>query len=671
MIVLEKLKKLLELEAIRDIDFYFAKAIYDIAEPDEEKVKNAATIVAALLSSELSKGNVCIDKKLLNRMFNLSRDQFVELFGITIDECLDLAQQSCTVGSEGSHPFVFSNGLFYTCKMWLHEQNVANAFKEEHVLGLDEEQIELANNLLKQLFPRPYNLLFKKIKDNNSVEVVYDVLDVVDKDGLDEKAINYCLSSASSSDDLQALDLLIPEHKCLNWQKTSVGVALLKKYVVISGGPGTGKTTTVCKLLAALISISDSEDERLEIKLVAPTGKAAARLTESIANTITDLPVSEQIKNKMPTKASTIHRLLGAVHGRSEYRFNKNNRLNLDVLVVDEASMIDLPMMSKIINALPSHAKLILLGDKDQLASVDAGAVLGDICSFSEKGFSKFFTDTLSSVTNQSISSTHNDEGVSDKICVLRKSYRFHANSGIGKVARAINNGYPKAAISVLEDEKNKDVNLTELTPESYAEMINTVSESYKFFLDGLGIKSPKQALDEFSNSRLLCALREGNFGVNGLNSAIEKKLEGEHLIALPKNGLWYEGRPVMITQNDYGLGLYNGDIGLTMRSKTDGTLKVYFEMPDGEVKGFLTCRIPDHETAFAMTIHKSQGSEFSNTFMVLPVDYSPIITRELVYTGITRAKNYLHLYAHKQTLTMGIAIKTERASGLKSVLGF
>lgn len=669
MPVLEKLKKLLDLEAIRDIDFYFAKAINEIANSDDEKVREAATIVAALLSSELSKGNVCIDKNLLNRVFNLSRDQFIELFGLSIEDCLDLAKQSSTVGEEGSHPFVYSNGLFYTCKMWLHEQNVANAFKEECTIGLDEDQINLANSLLKQLFPRPYSLLLKKIKDNKSIENVFDVLDVVDRDGIDEQAVIECVLQAQTSQDLVKLDTLIPENKCLNWQKTSVGVALLKKYVVISGGPGTGKTTTVCKLLAALISINDNE--RLEIKLVAPTGKAAARLTESIANTISDLPVSDQIKSMMPTKASTIHRLLGAVHGRSEYRFNKNNRLNLDVLVVDEASMIDLPMMSKIINALPSHAKLILLGDKDQLASVDAGAVLGDICSFSEKGFSKFFTDTLSSVTEQLIPSVHNNEGVSDSICVLQKSYRFHANSGIGKVARAINNGRPKIAISVFEDEENEDVQLTELTPESYSQMIETVSESYKQFLSGIEDKLPKQAIDEFSNSRLLCALREGNFGVSGLNLAIEKNLEGKKLITLPRNGMWYEGRPVMITQNDYGLGLYNGDIGLTMRSKTDGALKVYFEMPDGEVKGFLTCRVPEHETAFAMTIHKSQGSEFSKTYMVLPVDYSPIITRELVYTGITRAKNYLQLYTNKQTLTMGIAIKTERASGLKAVLGY
>ncbi|WP_210498990.1 exodeoxyribonuclease V subunit alpha [Vibrio crassostreae] len=668
--MLKILNSMLEQEVIKDIDYFFAVTVAEQSEKKDSKEENdALAFTAALLSHELQKGNVCINPTLSEktRVFGLNAEQYSTVFAKKVSEYLDTATKSAAVSTGATTPLIFDKGLFYLNKYWGFEQLVAKAFSESD--NQDIGSISDVKEMLDELFPRPYEILFSKITDNPTFYTVEDVLGVVDTTGIDTPFIESKLKSVKSAEDLRFLDTAIPEDKCLNWQKIAVAVALMKKNSVISGGPGTGKTTTVCKLLAALIAQKQLNNEELEIKLVAPTGKAAARLTESIGNTISTLPIDQAIKDRIPTKSSTIHRLLGAVHGRSNYRFNKNNLLHLDVLVVDEASMVDLPMMAKIIEALPPHAKLILLGDKDQLASVEAGSVLGDICSFSNEGYSESFASTLSNLTGYKLSGKHNNEGVTDALCVLQKSYRFHKDSGIGKLAASINHGSPSKMKGWFEKDF-EDIEYNELSPETYSKMIRAVSKSYKPFLtEILNQGEPKSVLDLFLDSRLLCALREGDFGVTGLNGKIEKTLASQKLLTLPENGIWYEGRPIMITRNDYGMGLYNGDIGITMRSKEDGSLKVFFEMPDGEIKGFLTCRIPDHETAFAMTIHKSQGSEFNKTFMVLPTDFSPIITRELVYTGVTRAKKFLSLYTKDTTLDMGVKLKTERASGLAEEL--
>lgn len=673
--MLKILKNLVDQGVIKDIDFHFAEVIASkIENKDSKDIVDGVAFVSALLSNELQKGNVCIDgsAKGVKKPFGLNTEQFEALFEHSLGYYFEHAAQSLATSSNADKPVVYSSGLFYLNRFWKFEQSVADAFSKKNASTVVDEEFSFSGTkkLLDNLFPRPYEFLLAKFADNPTYNTVVDILDVTDVHGLDEVSILKVVNEAETVEDLKELDSLIPESKCLNWQKVAVAVALLKKFSVISGGPGTGKTTTVCKLLAALISEKMVDGEELDIKLVAPTGKAAARLTESIGNTIATLPVSDKVKELIPTKASTVHRLLGAVHGRSDYRFNKNNPLHLDVLVVDEASMVDLPMMAKLIAALPPHAKLILLGDKDQLASVDAGAVLGDICGFSNSGYSHDFANLLSELTGFSLEGSDKAVGVSDCLCVLQKSYRFHKDSGIGKLAKSINDGSSNAVMKWF-GEGFKDIDYSELTSSVYDKMIATVAKTYHHYLDLIKTQSePRDVIRAFNSSRLLCALREGDFGVTGLNSRIEKRLETDGAMGISNHGIWYEGRPVMISRNDYGMGLYNGDIGITMRSKEDDSLKVYFEMPDGEIKGFLTCRIPDHETAYAMTIHKSQGSEFNKTFMVLPVDYTPLITRELVYTGVTRAKQYLSLYATEQTLDLGVKIKTERISGLSKSLG-
>lgn len=464
-----------------------------------------------------------------------------------------------------------------------------------------------------------------------------------------------------------------PEPATINWQAVAAITACHGRFTLISGGPGTGKTTTVTKLLALLVA--DSQDAPL-IRLAAPTGKAAARLTESIAKAKGELTgqVSAGILAQIPTQASTLHRLLGVRMDSPDFRHHHDNPLPLDILVVDEASMVDLPMMARLLDAMPDHARLILLGDRDQLASVEAGAVLGDICQLLAQGISPAHARRIQSMTGYSLDADiriqSHGHPLRDHLCLLRHSYRFNAESGIGTLAQAVNAGRAREALVVCQNpEAYPDVHWNR-TAERLAVAVQRAATGYQTYLAHLNrpmtTERAETMLAGFNRLRVLCATHEGPWGVDGMNSAIMKALQAQQLIFV--EGEWFAGRPVMITENDYHLGLYNGDIGVTA---SDGQrLKVWFMLPNGEIQGFLPSRLPAHETAWAMTVHKSQGSEFEHTLLVLPPQYHPLLTRELLYTGITRAKHQLDLYADETVVRMTIQKQIERHSGLLAMLG-
>lgn len=450
-----------------------------------------------------------------------------------------------------------------------------------------------------------------------------------------------------------------------DWQKIAAAVAITRPVSVISGGPGTGKTTTVAKLLAALIRLSS---QKLRIRLAAPTGKAAARLTESLGKTLQQLELSEAERAAFPGEATTLHRLLGAQPSSQRLRYHGGNPLHLDVLVVDEASMVDLPMMANLIAALPTHARVIFLGDRDQLASVEAGAVLGDICRCAEAGYSVARATQLKLLTGCQLDGADGDgmPEVRDSICLLRRSYRFDAKSGIGQLAQAVNAGDARAADRVFQAGFS-DIRHSELSSaDHYQQLLEQSVAGYDEYLTQLTQgASPKAVLAAFARYRLLCALREGPFGVAGINERIERVLLKQRRIQRTQTqSRWYAGRPVMITRNDSALGLFNGDIGVAM-ADSSGTLKVFFLLPDGSIRAVQPSRLPPHETAWAMTVHKSQGSEFDHTALVLPDHYLPVLTRELVYTAITRARQQLTLYSDRQVFARAVAVRTRRRSGL------
>ena len=427
-----------------------------------------------------------------------------------------------------------------------------------------------------------------------------------------------------------------------DWQRVACALALRQRLTIISGGPGTGKTTTVTRLLALLQQQSLARDgEALRIRLAAPTGKAAARLSESIAGAVGRLEVPATVRDAIPQEAQTLHRLLGARPDTRHFRHHAEAPLSLDLLVVDEASMVDLEMMAALLEAMPADARLILLGDKDQLASVEAGSVLGDLCAGAGVGdgvgYSEPLRDYLQAVAGEPLPAATQTNPLADHVAMLRKSFRFRADSGIGALARAANAGDGRGFVQALkggfEDLATLDIDATAFE--------RAVVAGYRELFEALRAGASPSAIRALqSRFQVLCALRRGPWGVEGLNERIARALWQQGWIS--RTDGWFAGRPVMVTHNDPQLGLYNGDLGLTLPDE-GGRLRVCFPQGDG-VRQVLPSRLDAAATAFAMTVHKSQGSEFEHVLFALPARANPIVTRELIYTGITRARSRLTL---------------------------
>ncbi|MBM7062589.1 exodeoxyribonuclease V subunit alpha [Pseudomonas sp. UL073] len=438
-----------------------------------------------------------------------------------------------------------------------------------------------------------------------------------------------------------------------DWQRLAAAQAVRRNLAVISGGPGTGKTTTVVRLLAALLE--QPGGERLAIGLAAPTGKAAARMAEAIRNAKAQLPVSDAVKAALPEEARTLHRLLGNRGDSPRVRHDASNPLPLDVLVVDEASMVDLALMAKLLDALPPQARLILLGDKDQLAAVEAGAVFAELCE--GQGFTPTTAAELQRLTGQSVPCTPPRSRLGEAVVLLSHSHRFAGDSGIGELARRINGGDASGTLALLGEARSDLAWQAQPGPQA---LLERLEQGYAPYLAAAQIGEPVAAFNAFNAFRALAAQRDGAFGVNGLNEALDARLKRR--LGLAARDRWYPGRAVMVTQNDYALGLFNGDIGLCL--PTAEGLRVCFEGEDG-FRLFATARLPSHDSAFAMTVHKSQGSEFSEVLLALPEQPSPLLTRALLYTGITRAKHKVELWALAARLREAVETRAERAAGL------
>lgn len=455
----------------------------------------------------------------------------------------------------------------------------------------------------------------------------------------------------------------------VNWQKVASAAALLKNFLIISGRPGTGKTTTITKIMAFLLEIKGAN---MRIALAAPTGKAADRLQESVKKTKAKINCPDSIKEIIPETASTIHRLLGSISGSPYFRFNEKNKLPFDLVIVDEASMIDLPLMSKLMSAISNNASLILLGDHNQLASVDAGVVLGDICSnYPASIYSADFSERIKDMSGESIIAGNMPPGVQDCITQLQQNYRFAEQSGIGVLSRAVEDGDADKALNLLQSEKYPDISWMSIENEKSLRRLRTIIiEKYKDYLNAVtvGFSGDENVFDLFERFRILCALRVGSWGTERINVYIEKVLSEEGMIN-PRSA-YYEGRPVMIVQNDYNLNLFNGDVGIILKDRDENDhLKVFFRDNKGSIRKILPARLPRHETVWAMTVHKSQGSEFEEVLLVLSDKDIPILTRELVYTGITRAISKVNIWTGKEILSKAVSRRISRQSGLADAL--
>jgi len=357
--------------------------------------------------------------------------------------------------------------------------------------------------------------------------------------------------------------------------------------------------------------------------------------------------------------------------GSPYFRHNETNPLPVDVVVVDEASMVDLALMSKLAQALPQKARLILLGDKDQLASVEAGAVLGDICDTGNvHGFTRGFCETLQEATGFEVPEELHEEAQSrpnDCIVHLQGSYRFGVDSGIGAVSQAVNEGDGDGAIALLKDEDYGDIVWSDI-PHAAGLMEMLQDKIANGFGEYLLATEPRDIFHRFDSFRILCALREGPYGVNSINSLVEEVLAKQNLI--DPGRWWYRGRPVMVTRNDYNLRLFNGDVGITLPDPDAGNdLRVFFPTSDGAWRRLHPMRLPEHETVYAMTVHKSQGSEFERLLLLLPDRESPVLTRELIYTAITRARGGAEIWGREEVFRVAISRRIERMSGLRDAL--
>ncbi len=464
------------------------------------------------------------------------------------------------------------------------------------------------------------------------------------------------LFNFNASYDIQGL----PKEEQTDWQMVAIIQSVRHNFSIITGGPGTGKTTTVAKILALLFTM----DSDCSVALAAPTGKAAMRMAESLKNAV--LPVSDAITNKLKgLSPNTIHRLLKYIPGSVNFKHHQLNPLPFDVIIVDEASMIDVALFAKLLDAIGPNTRIILLGDKNQLASVEAGSLFGDLCRAMEKlnvfneiaaeFINEFIPDGERKIKGDAIQSINHP--MAGHLVELQKSHRFSSKGGIGKFSRAIiHNDIP----SLLEMASST----TEVTVK-----VESIENTLLFesFIDGykdyIVEKDIAVALKKLNQLRVLCAVREGPQGLYSTNLAIERYLFEKKLL-IP-TGEFYENRPIIITKNYPDLKLFNGDIGI-IRKDSLGNIRAWFENSDNEIRAVMPGYIAHAETVFAMTVHKSQGSEYDQVLVILPQEYGEkILTRELLYTAVTRAKEKVIVQASAHLLLQTAAALVKRTSGI------
>ncbi|MDB2705304.1 exodeoxyribonuclease V subunit alpha [Pseudomonadota bacterium] len=464
----------------------------------------------------------------------------------------------------------------------------------------------------------------------------------------DEQNVAKAISVRNQSIELVDLEALKQDMKVwpksvegIDWQKVAVLMALTRQFCVISGGPGTGKTTVVLRMLQCL----HHQNKQHRIALAAPTGKAAARLQHVISD-----------KDNATIQAQTLHRLLGISPSNEQGRYNAQRTLPFDVVIVDEASMVDISLMAKLFKALAPATRLILLGDSQQLASVESGAVLANLCQYPMT-----FNDDFIAIAEQSAELdlseylTSDVTVMSNNVVKLQHSYRFDQHSVIGRLAYAVQSGDSKRVISELVQagdvwEQSEDAQFIE----GYQAYFNTVNSG----ADAL------TCIHQFEQYRVLCATKKGPQSVMTVNWAIK-----HHVAKMGWRSQqdFYHGRAIMINQNDYRQQLFNGDTGLILKDET-GQLRACF-LIDNALRWVDLIRLPAHETAFAITIHKSQGSEFEQVCIVLPQEDTAILNRELLYTAITRAKNKVMLLANDAIVRKTVITQHQRESGLVGLL--
>jgi len=592
----------------------------------KKKEEEAIQPYVYAVSRKLAQGSVCVDLKDKDGATAIFEGYNEKDLEMDMSTATDVLMQTALVAIGGEvevrdKPFVLNGDNFYITRYFNYESQIIEGIKSLINTGAGEKTQRLER--LKD------SKEFKKLVESRDTDLGTD------------------------------------------WQLVASALAYLNNFTIITGGPGTGKTTTVAKILSLLYE----EKPDLNVKLAAPTGKAAMRMKEALA---TNKQVPEDFREQIGAlKPYTLHRLLEVKYQSPYFKHNLENKLDADVIIVDEASMIDVALFAKFINAVDHGTRLILLGDQNQLASVEAGSLLGDLCN--TVGEKNKFSSVTFSYLKQLFpvvileQNTGKDELLQDQIVKLQHSYRFQGNSDFGVLSEAVIDNKQEEIDSFFE-EGRPEGNIV-VDPQYKESKFESFIKGFKEYIAEDDIA---MAIEKFNALRILAVIRKGKNGVEGLNTRVEKYLSKKRKIN--PSQVFYENRPVMVTRNHPDLNLFNGDVGIVRKDKDSGKMRIWFldekkqleeEKQEGEVeerkiRSFSPGLLTDVETVFAMTVHKSQGSEFNKVLLVMPKSEDlPLLTRELLYTGITRAKESLTIQGTKEVIKKSAEARVRRASGI------
>ena len=612
-----------EQELFSSLDTHFGLFIGRLA----RNHSRTAALAAALVSHSTAEGNICLDlaeyggKPL--KVNSRGKDLPVFTCPVLSDWAEQLMESGIVSQGEGNTPLVLAGeSRLYLRRYWEYENSVIRFIRQR-------------------------------------ADTVFQKLDY-----------------ARLGKDLNELFKPLPGNET-DWQQAAALAAISRPFSVISGGPGTGKTSTVAKILALFIR-QQGEGRQLRILLAAPTGKAAVRLQQAIVETGLSQTGTE------PLQTATLHRMLGHVPHSPYFRHNADNPLEADIVVVDEASMVDLPLMAKLMQAVSASTRLILLGDRHQLASVQPGSVLGDLCSPEIiAGFSAGFKSRLAELTGNSAFPGSNPDStgsssLQDSFVELVHSYRFSPESSIAGLSKAVKDGDGDRALAILLAPGDESVAWRDISGPADLEKALRDSPLPGHFRALQQTSDPGACFALLDNSQILCGLRKGPYGADRINHLL-----GQLFARQTQNRSAYQHagtpelektslpvRPIMVTRNDYSLQLFNGDVGLIMADPEDRqTLRAFFKAEHGMLRTIRPSLLPGHESVFAMTVHKSQGSEFNRVVLILPDQDSPLLTRELIYTAITRAREKVEIWGRKKIFGVAVKRKIKRTSGLPEEL--
>lgn len=593
------LKNLVKNKTIRIIDFIFSQFI--------SKTNNIIMLVAACVSFESNNGQLFLSIEYFqkNNFFSTKNKKIIKkiLFILNANEInwsLELCKHHAFSNGDIITPLIFLKEKIYLYKIWKSEKNILKYLHKKNTYN--KFNLIKIYECLKELFPK----------------------------------------------------------KEYNPQKIAVALSLINQVFFILGGPGTGKTTIIIKIIIALIKISS---KNIKIQLSAPTGKATARLIEVSNNEkIFNLYLSPKEKQLSLLRPVTIHQLLGIHQISKKNFFNKKNPLNIDVLIIDEVSMIDILMMNNIFSAIKKNTKVIFIGDQNQLSPIGIGSILKKIYNYSYYGYSLDTIYILKKITEYSNlyleENKNNNFLISDKIYILKKNYRFKKNSGIYILSKAINENKKKFFIQLFNN-SIKNVFFYEIhCKNQYNYMIDKIISYNKDYWNTIEKKENiKKIIKTFNNHQTLCVIRDGIFGINNINNTLEtvmyeKKIIKKYLYI--NNKKWYLGKPIIITKNNKYLNLSNGDIGIT-NFNDQKKLQVCFLNSNNTTKYIPIDLLENYETAWCITVHKAQGSEFNHTTLIFPNENLKILNKEIVYTAITRSRKKLSIFSNQNIFMFAI----------------